>query len=310
MIRLSAIDRFGALPTPVSSSGTCPTPRPMISPGDWFATSWPPIRTLPPHGRRPLTDLGQLGLAVACDRGDSKDLARADVEVHAVQGRQPAIVVRGHVPDREGDGSRLERGPVECREDGPADHPHGEIRLGRPSGEIPAAVTRPWRITVIRSAIARTSPSLWLMKTMLRPSSVIERSVRNSSSISWGARTDVGSSRIRISRAPVEELEDLDTLLLPDPQLPDAGPRIHAKAHRPGEGGHLLVASGQVQPEPPAIQAEQDVLRDRLRWHQREVLVDPPRSRRRLPPSARQTEPAGRRSGARLRRACTGRRGC
>ena len=47
---------------------------------------------------------------------------------------------------------------------------------------------------------------------------VIERSVRNSSSIS-GARTAVGSSMMRI-RA-VEQLQDLDALLLTDRQLPD-----------------------------------------------------------------------------------------
>ena len=65
----------------------------------------------------------------------------------------------------------------------------------------PAAVTSPRRMTVIRSAMASTSPSLWLMNTTLRPSAVIDRSVRNSSSTSCGARTAVGSSMIRI-RAP------------------------------------------------------------------------------------------------------------
>ncbi len=70
-----------------------------------------------------------------------------------------------------------------------------------PSGSTSDAVTRPARMTVIRSAMARTSPSLWLMKTTLLPAAVIARSVTNSSSASWGARTAVGSSMIRI-RAP------------------------------------------------------------------------------------------------------------
>ena len=68
-------------------------------------------------------------------------------------------------------------------------------------GKMPAAVTTPRRMTVIRSAMASTSPSLWLMNTTLRPSAAIERSVRNSSSTSCGARTAVGSSMIRM-RAP------------------------------------------------------------------------------------------------------------
>ena len=67
--------------------------------------------------------------------------------------------------------------------------------------ETPAAVTFPRRITVTRSAIWVTSASLWLMKTIDVPSATIERSVRNRSAASWGARTAVGSSRMRI-RAP------------------------------------------------------------------------------------------------------------
>ena len=73
--------------------------------------------------------------------------------------------------------------------------------LVMPAAGSPPAVTFPRRITVTRSAIERTSPSLWLMNTMLRPAAVMDRRVRNRSSISCGARTAVGSSMIR-TRAP------------------------------------------------------------------------------------------------------------
>jgi hypothetical protein len=67
--------------------------------------------------------------------------------------------------------------------------------------ETPAAATRPRRITVTRSAIWATSASLWLMKTTDVPSATIDRRVPKRSTASWGARTAVGSSRMRI-RAP------------------------------------------------------------------------------------------------------------
>ena len=69
--------------------------------------------------------------------------------------------------------------------------------LVAPAAGSPAAVTLPRRMTVTRSAMASTSASLWLMKTMERPLAVIVRSVLKSSSTSCGASTAVGSSMIR-----------------------------------------------------------------------------------------------------------------
>ena len=53
-------------------------------------------------------------------------------------------------------------------------------------------------MTVIRSAISRTSYSLWLMKMMLWPSAARRRRTAKISSVSWGVSTAVGSSRTRI----------------------------------------------------------------------------------------------------------------
>ena len=57
----------------------------------------------------------------------------------------------------------------------------------------------PLRSTVTRSDTSIISLSLWEMKRMLLPSRANSRMISISSSISWGVRTAVGSSKIRIS---------------------------------------------------------------------------------------------------------------
>ena len=90
-------------------------------------TGWrrgsPPTRTSPAARPEAGDDLGQLALAVAGDRRDPDDLARAHVERHLAQRRQPPVVLGRHALDREHDLARLERRA--CR------RPRG--RSGRPS---------------------------------------------------------------------------------------------------------------------------------------------------------------------------------
>ena len=57
---------------------------------------------------------------------------------------------------------------------------------------------RPLRRIVVRSAIAKTSGSLWEMKMTVRPPATISRTLEKSCSISDGVRTVVGSSRMRM----------------------------------------------------------------------------------------------------------------
>ena len=56
----------------------------------------------------------------------------------------------------------------------------------------------PLRSTATRSEISMTSWSLWVMMTMALPSAFILRITSKSRWVSWGVRTAVGSSRIRI----------------------------------------------------------------------------------------------------------------
>ena len=59
---------------------------------------------------------------------------------------------------------------------------------------LASPTTLPRRMTVIRSAIARTSRSLWVMKTIAVPSSRSCCMIAMSSSVSCGVSTAVGSS--------------------------------------------------------------------------------------------------------------------
>ena len=57
----------------------------------------------------------------------------------------------------------------------------------------------PFRSTATRSAISMTSCSLWVMMMTDLPSAFMARRTLNSRWVSWGVRTAVGSSKIRIS---------------------------------------------------------------------------------------------------------------
>ena len=59
---------------------------------------------------------------------------------------------------------------------------------------------------MIRSAIALTSLSLWVMKTIDLPDSFSDRMTASSSSVSCGVSTAVGSSRISRSTSRVSAL--------------------------------------------------------------------------------------------------------
>ena len=61
---------------------------------------------------------------------------------------------------------------------------------------LASPTTSPRRMTVMRSATARTSRSLWVMKTMEVPESLSSPMMLISSSVSCGVSTAVGSSRM------------------------------------------------------------------------------------------------------------------
>ncbi len=114
---------------------------------------------------------------------------------------------------------------------------------------MPAAVTAPRRMTVIRSAIATTSASLWLMKTIEWPPGR-HRPQRPEELFHLLGRKDGGRLvHDQDPHAAVEHLQDLDALLLADRQLPDLGPRIDVQAERLAERRDLAIEAVEVQPE-------------------------------------------------------------
>ena len=152
-----------------------------------------------PHARE---HLDQLGLPVAGHPRDPQDLARADVERHVRQRRELVRAGRVQAPDAE---DRLAR----CGAAHPSER--STPNVGRPTiipassrssvepGTVPTS--RPRRSTLTRSLMARTSASLWLMKTTDSPSATSDRSVAKSAFTSSGTRTAVGSSRMRMRQS-------------------------------------------------------------------------------------------------------------
>ena len=140
--------------------------------------------------------LDELGLAVPGDAGDAKDLARTDLEAAPVDDRRAAIVGDAQVLDAQDDVAGL-AGPLSTM----SDTSRPTIISARSSSVAvfgsACPTTLPRRMTVIRSAISRTSYSLWLMNTMLVPSAARRRRTAKISTVSWGVRTAVGSSRMR-----------------------------------------------------------------------------------------------------------------
>ena len=88
----------------------------------------------------------------------------------------------------------------------------------------------------MRSAIARTSSSLWLMKTIESPRAVIvAQRAEELLGLLWrqhGGRLVHDED----GGAAVEHLEDLDPLLLAHRELPDHRARVHCQPVLLGEG--------------------------------------------------------------------------
>ena len=70
----------------------------------------------------------QLILAVAFNSGDADDLARPDLELDAVDGSGPTIVVDDQTLQLHHRFARLRRFPVDLQHDRPADHQPSQVR--------------------------------------------------------------------------------------------------------------------------------------------------------------------------------------
>ena len=198
MMMLLVRERFGAEPTPIRSSGMWARPWLIEKDGGLLAISLPSNQIRPEHGRRPvITSTNSL-----CPFPATPAMPRISPSCNARSTLRKAgrfLLFRAETSSR-----RKTSGPAVCshlcRLKITSRPTISEARLSRvnPCKSIRSAVTRPRRKTVSLSATCFTSLSLWLMKAMDLPWAAIPFSVVISSSASWGARTAVGSSMMRI----------------------------------------------------------------------------------------------------------------
>ena len=227
--------------------------------------------------------LQQLRLAVAGDAGDAHDLAAPHREADALDALDAEGVLDHEVADLE----------HRARRAGPAALSTRRRPGGRPSARRAArtsspavgsvATTRPWRITVTTSVTSRISRSLWVMRTTVLPSSR-ERPEDAEEVVGLLGREDGGRLvEDQEVGAAVERLQDLDALALAHAEIGDARVGVDLEVVLAPEPRELGAGARQPGPEPEAaLDAEHDVLQDRERLHQHEVLVhhaDPRRQR-------------------------------
>ena len=305
--------RLGATPVPRRSSGTWATPARDRLARVAAAQRRPSTRTAAGRrGRIPAIVSASSRWPLPATPATPTISPRAHRERHAVHRRHAAVAVGAQ--SRRPRARRSPSGAAALDRRVPSrPRARPSARPARAASRRPPRRSRPTcppRSTVTRSATAFTSCSLCEMKITVRPSAAIVRSVSKSASASCGVSTAVGSSRIRIARLAVERLEDLDALLLADRELPDPRARVDrepvalARARRPAARSR---AGARNERPIVAMVAEHDVLGDRERRHEPEVLVhhaDP-----RVDRVARRagTRPARRRARSRPRPAGRGR---
>lgn len=123
---------------------------------------------------------------------------------------------------------------------------------------------RPSRSTVTRSAICMTSPSLWVMSTMLLPSSRRRREGDEQLVHLLGGEHGGGLVENQHLGVFVQHFQDLDPLALAHRQVADPRPHIQAKAVFPRQLFHGLGGTVKVEEQPLArLQPRDDVFGDR-----------------------------------------------
>ena len=152
------------------------------------------------------------------------------------------------------------------------------MRLAHSGLVMPSASTvaihLPARSTVMRSAMERTSSSLWLMKMMVLPS---RRHLAQRVEEGFGLlrREDGGRFVEDEDVGPAIELfDDLDALLFADGKLPDLEARVDRQTVLLANTGDLLFDAAGVEDQADVAQAEDDVLGDGHGVDEHEVLVD------------------------------------
>ena len=182
------------------SSGMWATPSSVMVRGVALVTSWPRMRTEPPvAGRSPVsTSTSSVWPLPWTPATPSTSPARTNRSTPRRTGwwrwsPRPSGPVTSSTTSA-GDAGPLSTISVTSRPTIISASSSSEVSAG-----VVSPVTRPLRRTMTRSAMVITSLSLWVIKMIDLPWSTSPRMISNSSSVSWGVSTAVGSSRIRIS---------------------------------------------------------------------------------------------------------------
>ena len=206
-------------------------------------------------------------------------------------------------------GARRRRRPSRCSAS-PAGRPSARRARRRTSPELASPTTLPRRITVIRSATARTSRSLWVMKTIDVPAALQRpHDVHQVVGLLRGEHRGrlVEDQHLRVAD---QRLDDLDPLLDADRQVLRQRVDRHLEPVALGDLLDLAAAPccGRGSRTPGRSWPSIDVLGDGEHRDQHEVLVHHADARGHRVAGPARTSPAGRRPGSRPRRAGTARR--
>ena len=227
-----------------------------------------------PGGRSQSGDhLGQLPLPVAGDTGDPQDLPLVDGEGDAPQRGQPLVVQRLqllHLQDYPAGPAGL---LAQVEEDFPSDHQPGQFRLGGLlGGEGGDDAAGPQH----RHPVGEGHHLVQLVGDEDDRLTFVGHLTQRGRQVGCllGRQDRCGLVQDQHVGPPVEELQDLHPLLLPDGELPDVGIGVHGQAVAGGEGGQLLAHLLQVQDEAGGVETQDDVLGHGEAFDQHKVLVD------------------------------------
>ena len=145
-------------------------------------------------------------------------------------------------------------------------------RVASATGRQPAS--RPSRRTITSSQISNTSPSLWEMKIVPFPSAFRRRMTVSRPSISGGLRFEVGSSRMSSSAPRRIAFRISNSLPAAERKVADERFRVEVEPVAPAGLAYLAGDLRCRQPAAGPLPTEHDVLGDRHRLDQHELLVD------------------------------------
>ena len=240
----------------------------------WSVMSWPRHRIRPDFtGRDAGEGLEQLRLAVARDAGDAHDLASPHREADALDALHAEPVLDDEVGDLEdrvaGTGRRL----VDAQADPAADHQLGELLrrgLGGGQGRDDPALAHHGHhvrdLADLAELVGDEDDGLALAPERAEDAEEVVRLLGREDGGRLVEDEDVG--------AAVERLQDLDALALADAEVADPRVQVHLEVVLAPEALELGARSRQARLEQEAaLDAEHDVLDDRERLDQHEVLV-------------------------------------